>query len=285
MPVRRTVRLRKPLNPRSRFPRQRWEKAYQKEAAPRLRSWSRKLLDELARRGVIEKFSAYLIENYKLEETQVTNLAFQPVKDLTRLQQLARQVISATALNLEPVVEKMTGQIFQAGSAHAFRHLGVEAIWSIDSPAYKQVLDKRLNLMEGVKDSQARSILTTLRDQVYENGGHPLDRKTLDAIKVTLDDSSEDRARLVARTETASIQSEAAKITYRENGVKRWTWIWSRSGYERHQPLDGETVEVGEPFSDGQIQPGDEPNCMCSIAPTVDADLLADLRADGVVTE
>ena len=59
----------------------------------------------------------------------------------------------------------------------------------------------------------------------------------------------------------------------KRNGVKKHIWLSSRDGLVRptHQ-IDGEAVNVGEPFSNGVIFPGDSAsgppqeviNCRCT---------------------
>ena len=285
-----SVKTRRPLSPKTRFPVKKWVKKYQGDIEPKVRAFHKDLLAALDDKGVIDKFSAYLLKEYEIEATDkrlVDKLAFSATKDLKKLEKLSKQVISATGFDVTSVVESMTGDIFKASSAHAFSKLGVEAIWNLDTPQFKDALDARQNLMADVKDSAARDVLTNIRETVYDNGGHPLSRSNLDAIKSSLGDASESRARTIARTETTAVQNAAANTVYVENGVTAKVWIYSQSGYDRHMGLDGEEVGIDEPFSNGLMYPGDEAgeadqviNCMCSFAPRVGSELISAVRDD-----
>lgn len=84
------------------------------------------------------------------------------------------------------------------------------------------------------------------------------------------------RAKLIARTETTRATNGAQRETIREYGRESGLTIrksWLTAGDDRvrdeHRELDGETVGVDEPFSNGRLAP-DEPNCRCTLTYSVE---------------
>ena len=111
----------------------------------------------------------------------------------------------------------------------------------------------------GTVGSLAEAIHLTLRDQ---------------EIGMTfLINKLPERAERIAATETAKAHNGARVEEMKRNGVKKHIWLSSRDGLVRptHQ-IDGEAVNVGEPFSNGVIFPGDSAsgppqeviNCRCT---------------------
>lgn len=82
---------------------------------------------------------------------------------------------------------------------------------------------------------------------------------------------SSSRAKLIARTETTKIFSgapEESLTAYGKSSGRVFTKEWSTAGDEKvrdeHADMEGETVPVGEEFSNGLLYPS-EPNCRCSV--------------------
>ena len=88
-------------------------------------------------------------------------------------------------------------------------------------------------------------------------------------------DGRKDNALTVARTETVGTANVARMTAYEEAGIEEHQWVTSRDAEvrESHQELEGETVKIGEPFSNGLTFPGDTSggdvaafaNCRCDL--------------------
>lgn len=281
------------LNRKAKFPRQAWATKYRRKIEPKLKALGNKLIDELQRRKVPQEFTDYLVDKYGLDQVEkrtVRKLAFDPTADAAALDEMARGVLSAVSFDTDRVVKDMTSDIFQASSKHAFRKMGVEAVWNLDSPAVKTAIATRQNLISNVKETQFTKVKSLLRQQCYDAGGSPVDPKFLEQLRKTTGKASQYEAERIARTETLAVQTQAAHTVYRENGVTEKEWLWSGSGYERHEDLAGVIVGIGDSFPNGLSFPGDpdgEPgeviNCMCDFAPVIDRGFAID--PDEVVTE
>lgn len=82
---------------------------------------------------------------------------------------------------------------------------------------------------------------------------------------------STSRAQLIARTETTKAFNgapEESLAAYGKSAGIIYTKEWSTAGDDKvrdeHDAMEGETVPVGETFSNGLLYPG-EPNCRCSV--------------------
>lgn len=79
------------------------------------------------------------------------------------------------------------------------------------------------------------------------------------------------RAKLVAQTSVTPTFAVAQQDAFLDGGVTTNRWLTQRDGDVRpeHDALDGEEVEVGQPFSNGLAYP-QEPNCRCDVLPVLD---------------
>ncbi len=82
---------------------------------------------------------------------------------------------------------------------------------------------------------------------------------------------SKSRARLIARTETTKLfngaPEESLAALSRSTGVrytKTWSGVLDDIERDEHVAMEGETVDVGEEFSNGLDYPS-EPNCRCTV--------------------
>ncbi|GLB58669.1 phage head morphogenesis protein [Cytobacillus sp. NCCP-133] len=80
----------------------------------------------------------------------------------------------------------------------------------------------------------------------------------------------------IARTEINSFQNLGVYETNKELGVKYHQWISASDSRTRHshKEINGEIVEIGKPFSNGLLHPGDRSgpieewiNCRCRLVP------------------
>lgn len=85
---------------------------------------------------------------------------------------------------------------------------------------------------------------------------------------------SEDRAEMIARTETAMADVQGNMAAYRESGIVTGK-IWITAGDDlvsEDCALNGEAGEVGlnDSFPSGASEPPDHPNCRCDVIPVLD---------------
>ena len=286
----------KRINRKKRFPARPGEVKYRKALLPKLKARAAKIVKGLYEAGIIEKFQQYLFTAYPGFGTrsglnsEVAHAAFDTRADAAALDRLAK-AFNAGTLGLDDLTKEMTELMFGAGSQHAFAKLGVKAKWKIDSPATRRAIDTRQNLIKGVDDTQFAAVKDAIRQQVYQLGGGTVDNKFLDKLQAVTGKASQYDAERIARTEVAAVQSEAAHTVYKENGVEQKEWIATNDDRTRdsHADLDGEIVDMEEPFSNGLMYPGDpngDPgeviNCRCSMAPVTSG---FNLDPDEVVTE
>jgi SPP1 gp7 family putative phage head morphogenesis protein len=79
---------------------------------------------------------------------------------------------------------------------------------------------------------------------------------------------SDERAMMIARTETAFADVAGNMIAYKESGlVDKKQWLAAADCCDECQDLNGEVVGIDEPFSDGSDAPPAHPNCRCDFLP------------------
>lgn len=82
---------------------------------------------------------------------------------------------------------------------------------------------------------------------------------------------SDERADMIARTETAFADIQGNMIAYRESGVvSKKQWITGDGCCEECAQLNGQIVGIDESFDDGVDEPPLHPNCRCDVLPVVD---------------
>lgn len=278
---------RKPLARTARFPLRPWQVKLRKAAAPQLRKQARRLVDALDSAGVLRWFAEYVRVRYYDNAVHSIANELDRAADKKALLSKSTSVYERHPLVLDVADE--LGGLFKAGSKFGFAKLGFDVAWNIDSPEAKQALAKRSNLIGGIGESQFGNVLDTVRQAIYDLGGHPVTGETVAAIKAICNKQADWQAERIARTEALAVSSTAQHIALKENGAERKQWVWSGVSREEHAAIDGETVDFDDTFSNGLMYPGDESgdasetiNCSCSLVPVLSQALLDDLAAEGV---
>lgn len=77
--------------------------------------------------------------------------------------------------------------------------------------------------------------------------------------------------RQLSRHAVGDARNEATEVAERDLGVRRHRWVTAGDGDVRpaHAAVDGEVVEIGEPFSNGWRRPGGI-GCRCRLEPVLD---------------
>lgn len=127
------------------------------------------------------------------------------------------------------------------------------------------VLKENQFLLDSLGETTAEIVQETLAAGVAEG-------KSVRAIAEDLQGShafGRDRSQLIARTEVGRAQNGAALESiksYGERTGRSYVKVWDTAGDDRvrdeHAAIEGETVPIDQPFSNGLMHPS-EPNCRC----------------------
>jgi hypothetical protein len=280
------AKRRKPLAKASRFPLRPWIVKLKKQAAPALRRQARILVDALDKAGVIDWFARYVEVRYYATKVNVSS-ELDRAADKKALKDKAKGILAKHRLNID--LAKIDADMFEAGSKFAFAKMGFDVAWNMDAPQAKAAIDARDNYIKGAGEAQFDKVLDTIRVAIYEQGGGAVTPDVLATIRRECATAADWQAETIARTESATITNTAQALVWRENGVARKGWTWSGVSREEHAAMDGEEVDMDEPFSNGLDHPcedGAPPEevicCGCSMYPVLSQSLLDDLAADGV---
>jgi SPP1 gp7 family putative phage head morphogenesis protein len=154
-----------------------------------------------------------------------------------------------------------------------FADLGISASFDIWDTRAVERLDYRVNKgsLKEVAETMRDQIRGTLRGSI--EGGWS-EQETADALKERFN-IAQNRAPMIARTEIGGVINDSRIEGFKAEGFKQHEWLSSRD--EKVRPLhqiDGEIVEIGQPFSNGLLYPNDpagEPgnviNCRCLSLP------------------
>ena len=128
---------------------------------------------------------------------------------------------------------------------------------------------------------KVRNIIPTVREHLRETLSEGLAKgesasQMADRVVETMD-AARSRAMTIARTEMGTAYSNGRTIGMKQAGIQRHEWLSAKDDAVRpSHEIDGEDVAIGEPFSNGLIQPLDPEglpeeviNCRCTTLPVV----------------
>lgn len=124
--------------------------------------------------------------------------------------------------------------------------------------------DYVIPLSEEVAGTSAEDLTGVIREAQSSGLSVP---DTAARLRERGEDMSRRRSTLIARTELIRSSNLATRLQFEESGlVSSIEWVATKDERTRpeHRAMDGETVPIGERFSNGLLQPG-EPNCRCTI--------------------
>ncbi len=283
--AKRKPRAIKPIGRRSKFPRRLWIAAYAQAVQPKLDKRASAILQDAYDHGILQRYQDYLRLHGRLK-------AAAPPSDDEWLTRFLSPFADEHPLELAAPITKLGGQVFQAGSIFAYSKLGIDATWKLDSPAVHDALEQRVNKISAVDDTQFQQIRDLIHTQTLERGASPVDPDFLRQLQTAAGKASQYEAERIARTETAAMYGKGSFTVYGANGVEQKEWLWSGSGYPRHENLADAVVDLNEPFiaesGEQLMYPGDPDadisetaNCGCDYAPLISSVL----DPDEVVTE
>ena len=159
--------------------------------------------------------------------------------------------------------------------------VGAEAAFSLKNKDILEAIGKRANLLSG---NWADSTFLKLKDQItksfFVEGKNPIlggtgvrggKVRSVSGDILHFFDGNTKRARMVARTETACMQSDASFIFNIRSGIEKHGWMATidNKTREEHRLNHGHIVKIGEFFPNGQRLVGEGSsaqvvNCRCT---------------------
>ena len=142
-------------------------------------------------------------------------------------------------------------------------------------------------LRERVNQGKLREITDTMREQLRGTIQEGIEAGWTEAeMANSIRDRyniAQNRAQAIARTELGGVVNDSRVEGFKDVGFRKHSWLSARDGSVRTDPynhaIDGETVDIGDTFSNGlrwpndiQAEPGNTINCRCITLPEEDAD-------------
>jgi SPP1 gp7 family putative phage head morphogenesis protein len=144
--------------------------------------------------------------------------------------------------------------------------LDVQLDFSVENKLVQAVLDELATLVTRITDTTRDDIRELIGKQAAE--GWSIDRLAKELIAAGAVSSSY-RAKMIARTETASAYSKATILAYQISDVVdsiEWLATIDDDTCEHCVALNGTTTKLGKAFADGTDHPPRHPNCRCAVS-------------------
>lgn len=150
--------------------------------------------------------------------------------------------------------------------------VGANVAKSLGFTADDYDVDQTLKFLKAVAVSRAGAINATTRDRVKASlASDDEDASPVHVFKEAADTRAGVAAATLITTFSAFATTEAAKQVAGDNARKTWL-VFSGNPRSEHAQMDGETVGINEPFSNGANWPGDPvlgaegvANCQCGV--------------------
>jgi SPP1 gp7 family putative phage head morphogenesis protein len=144
------------------------------------------------------------------------------------------------------------------------------------NPRFLDWVDKNgAEAVKNINDTTKEKLRTTLSEGITDGEGIP---KLKNRVLGVMGEAKTSRAVKIARTETHNTVVSGTHETYIAAGVLKQEWLTTIDGRERdsHAAINGEVVEIDQPFSNGLMFPGDPGgdasevvNCRCALLPVL----------------
>lgn len=130
------------------------------------------------------------------------------------------------------------------------------------------ISDYGFELAKGINDTTKERLKERMLANLAEGSG--VDYLKL-AIQDVMDEATEYRAFMIARTETSYATNMGTLSAYKGAGMETKTWLTGQDERvcEICGGVDGEEVGIDEEFSIGKQAPPAHPNCRCTIITNV----------------
>lgn len=146
--------------------------------------------------------------------------------------------------------------------------LGVELGFDLDNPFVQEVLHELAEQVVAIVETTREEIRVLVGRQAAE--GWSIDQLA-DEIANLAETHAPRRAKMIARTETATAYTRGSLLAYEESGVvSQLEWLLGPESCEGCQEIAAQTptVDLGDTFHGGAMVPA-HPACTCAIAPVV----------------
>lgn len=153
-------------------------------------------------------------------------------------------------------------QILVDHGVRVFMDLGVEISFDVSDPDVAKFLrDFGGDRIRDLVGTTTRARLGAALAEAMEQGAGF--SEIVQAVRNVFAQASQDRAEMIAITETTRAVGAGTQIAMERAGVERKRWISSRDAFVRpsHKALDGQTVPADQPFRGGGIE-GPHPGAM-----------------------
>ncbi|KEK17190.1 head protein [Bacillus manliponensis] len=141
-------------------------------------------------------------------------------------------------------------------------------VWAVLDPigdvAAQWVAIYAFELAQGLNET-TRNRLREVMLQNLENGKGVDSLR--DAVSDVIEEATDYRAMMIARTETTYAMNYGNLIAYKGAGRSKKTWLTDQDERVCKEcgDLDGETVDINESFSNGKMCPPAHPHCRCTM--------------------
>lgn len=153
--------------------------------------------------------------------------------------------------------------------------IGLAVGFDIFSTEAVSMLKTRVTKVTRVAETVKEAMREKLKPALEQ--GWTMD-ETANAIRETYN-MSQNRAETIARTELGGVINDSRIAAYMDVGLTEHTWITAKDERvrESHRAVDGESVKIGQPFSNGLLYPNDPQGppeeviaCRCITLPEVE---------------
>jgi hypothetical protein len=168
---------------------------------------------------------------------------------------------------LGPLLRRAYLLLLPAAYDDATTALGLELAFDLANPRVQEILEELAERVVEIAET-TREEIRALVGKAAEEGwsNEELARRLTELGEIR----SRARARLIARTESASGYARAQLAAYRDSGVVRGTeWLLGPDPCEVCRPLGGRTVELDGEYAPGVRHPPAHPLCTCDIVATL----------------
>lgn len=183
-------------------------------------------------------------------------------------------VVEQLGLDLGPgatsIMRRVYPKVLQRAFADAEMALDIDLAFDVENKEVQAVLGELADLVTRITETTRDSIRSLIGRAASE--GWSVDRLAKE-IRESGATTSRSRARMIARTETATAYSMGSLLAYAQSGVVdkvEWLATLDKTTCEDCKGLNGEQRPlVDAVFSDGTAHPPRHPNCRCALAPIV----------------
>lgn len=182
-------------------------------------------------------------------------------------------IVDKNEADMRFTVDKVSKRAFDLGVARAVAETQFEGEVSDATLALLSNFKGMLfQTVKGLNADVKKALRNRLLDELAKTGGSNL-RSVRNALLEELDVLREAvpgyRLQTIARTETNRAFNSANYSVYKDAGVGKIRWLQASDDVDDLCNLQGETVKIGQLFSNGYARPPVHPNCRCSIVPVV----------------